>query len=67
MDAVYLEDIPGAIEFLLSIDQFIFDIDGGALGRREAYTPLRILMLPRSRFGYLRLTGSRHHRLTQLI
>jgi len=29
MDAVYLEDIPGAIEFQLSINQFIFDIDGG--------------------------------------
>jgi len=38
MDAVYLEDIPRTIEFLLSIDQFIFDIDGGALGGREACT-----------------------------
>jgi hypothetical protein len=61
MDAVYLEDIPRTIEFLLSIDQFIFDIDGGALGQREAYTRPAHLMLPRERFGYLRLTGSRHH------
>jgi hypothetical protein len=27
MDAPYLEDISGAIEFVVSIDQFIFDID----------------------------------------
>jgi hypothetical protein len=66
MDAAYLEDIPGPIEFLLSIDQFIFDIDDG-LWDGEAYTRPNAFDAARSRFGYLRLTGSRHHRLTQLI
>jgi hypothetical protein len=61
MATAYLEDIPGAIEFLLSINQFIFDIDAGRRDGTNQMPPAHFDAASHSRFGYLRLIGPRNH------
>src|SRR5690348_9124662 len=75
LDAVYLDDIPGAIEFRLSINQFIFDIDCGEPGPhtlrlniahdvpRDVIAPELAVSFPRNRWEG---DSNRWHKLRSL-